>query len=34
VRWGYGNHQEMAKWEPDYWIDHPRELLLQASQLG
>jgi len=27
VRWGYGDHQEMARWEPDYWIDHPRELL-------
>ena len=27
VRWGYGNHQEMAQWEPDYWIDEPRQLL-------
>jgi HAD superfamily hydrolase (TIGR01509 family) len=27
VRWGYGNHREMAQWEPDYWIDSPRELL-------
>ena len=27
VKWGYGNPQEMAKWEPDYWIDEPRELL-------
>lgn len=27
VRWGYGNHQEMARWEPDYWIDQPRQLL-------
>jgi len=27
VRWGYGNFAEMAKWEPDYWIDDPRELL-------
>lgn len=27
VRWGYGDHQEMARWEPDYWIDEPRELL-------
>jgi phosphoglycolate phosphatase-like HAD superfamily hydrolase len=27
VRWGYGNHEEMAKWEPDYWIDEPRELV-------
>jgi HAD superfamily hydrolase (TIGR01509 family) len=27
VRWGYGNHEEMARWEPDYWIDAPRQLL-------
>jgi phosphoglycolate phosphatase len=27
VRWGYGDSQEMARWEPDYWIDDPRELL-------
>jgi phosphoglycolate phosphatase len=27
VRWGYGDHQEMARWEPDYWIDEPRQLL-------
>jgi len=27
VRWGYGNHDEMAQWEPDYWIDEPRELV-------
>jgi phosphoglycolate phosphatase-like HAD superfamily hydrolase len=33
VRWGYGNHQEMARWEPDYWIDEPRQLLVQAGKL-
>ena len=27
VRWGYGNQQEMARWQPDYWIDEPRQLL-------
>lgn len=27
VRWGYGDSQEMARWEPDYWIDDPRDLL-------
>ncbi|MGH9647810.1 MAG: HAD family hydrolase [Bryobacteraceae bacterium] len=32
VRWGYGNHEEMAKWQPDFWIDEPRQLLLQASK--
>ncbi|MFN7934900.1 MAG: HAD family hydrolase [Bryobacteraceae bacterium] len=21
VRWGYGNHEEMASYNPDYWID-------------
>ncbi len=26
VRWGYGNHEQMARWEPDYWIDEPGEL--------
>jgi len=27
VRWGYGDPHEMAKWEPDYWIDEPQQLL-------
>lgn len=27
VRWGYGNHAEMEALAPDYWIEHPRELL-------
>ena len=27
VRYGYGDHDAMAKWEPDYWIDDLRELL-------
>ena len=27
VKWGYGDPQEMAKWQPDYWIDEPRQLL-------
>lgn len=27
VRYGYGDPAEMAKWEPDYWIDDPRELI-------
>jgi HAD superfamily hydrolase (TIGR01509 family) len=26
VRYGYGDPAELAKWEPDYWIDHPRDL--------
>jgi HAD superfamily hydrolase (TIGR01509 family) len=27
VLWGYGQREDLAKWEPDYWITHPRELL-------
>jgi phosphoglycolate phosphatase len=27
VRYGYGDRQEMARWNPTFWIDHPRELL-------
>lgn len=26
VTWGYGRREEMARWEPDYWLDHPTEL--------
>ena len=26
VRWGYGDPEEMARWKPDYWVDHPAEL--------
>ena len=25
VLWGYGDREEMARWEPDYWIDDPAE---------
>jgi len=27
VRYGYGDPAELAKWEPDFWIDDPRDLL-------
>jgi HAD superfamily hydrolase (TIGR01509 family) len=27
VLWGYGKREELAKWEPDFWIAHPRELI-------
>ena len=27
VRYGYGNIEHMSRWEPDYWIDDPRQLL-------
>jgi len=26
VRYGYGDKEEMQRWEPDYWIDDLREL--------
>ncbi len=26
VTYGYGKHQELARWEPDYWIHDLREL--------
>lgn len=29
VRWGYGDLKEMARWEPDFWIDTPDQLLAQ-----
>ena len=28
VRYGYGDPAELARWEPDYWIDDPRELVV------
>jgi HAD superfamily hydrolase (TIGR01509 family) len=27
VRYGYGTVAELARWEPDYWIDDPRQML-------
>jgi phosphoglycolate phosphatase len=27
VRWGYGDHSAMARWDPDFWIDTPADLL-------
>jgi len=26
VLWGYGDREEMARREPDYWLENPREL--------
>jgi len=26
VRYGYGDPAELARWEPDYWIERPEEL--------
>jgi phosphoglycolate phosphatase len=27
VTWGYGKRDELALWQPTYWIDRPSELL-------
>ena len=27
VLYGYGNREEMARWQPDYWIEDIRQLL-------
>ena len=31
VRYGYGKPEELAKWEPDYWVSDLRELLPYTS---
>lgn len=30
VRWGYGDIEKMARYEPDFWVDHPSQLLAVA----
>ena len=30
VRYGYGHPDDLAKWQPDYWISDLRELLPRA----
>ncbi len=32
VLWGYGSREDMARWEPDYWVEHPGELIAQNSR--
>jgi phosphoglycolate phosphatase len=29
VLWGYGQREQMARWEPDYWVEHPSELFVE-----
>jgi phosphoglycolate phosphatase len=29
VLWGYGRREDMARWEPDYWVEHPDELRVE-----
>jgi phosphoglycolate phosphatase len=31
VKYGYGNPQELARWSPNYWIDHIEELVPQLQ---
>src|SRR5258708_3105981 len=31
VLWGYGKREDLAKWEPDYWVAHPSELCSGAN---
>lgn len=31
VRYGYGNPEALARWQPDYWIDSLTDLLPQTS---
>jgi phosphoglycolate phosphatase len=26
VLWGYGRREDMAPWQPDFWVEHPSEL--------
>lgn len=26
VTWGYGKREDLARWEPDYWIESPNQL--------
>jgi len=26
VLWGYGRREDMARWEPDYWVEQPGQL--------
>ncbi len=34
VRYGYGNPEDLARFEPDYWIDDLRELVSDGSELA
>ena len=34
VRYGYGSPADLARFEPDYWVDDPRELVSGPHQRG
>lgn len=29
VLWGYGRREDMARWEPDYWLEEPGDLRVE-----
>jgi phosphoglycolate phosphatase len=33
VTWGYGRREDLARCEPDYWVEHPSELAVESHQL-
>jgi HAD superfamily hydrolase (TIGR01509 family) len=30
ARWGYGDQDAMARWQPDYWLDEPGQLVAEC----
>jgi HAD superfamily hydrolase (TIGR01509 family) len=32
VLWGYGKREDLARCEPDYWVEHPSELAVEPRQ--
>jgi phosphoglycolate phosphatase len=32
VLWGYGKREDLERWAPDYWIEHPSQLAVQQCQ--
>ena len=32
VLWGYGRREEMARWQPDYWLERPAQLCVEPRQ--
>jgi HAD superfamily hydrolase (TIGR01509 family) len=31
VLWGYGRRDELARWQPDYWVSSPSQLCVKAA---
>ena len=32
VLWGYGRREDMARWQPDYWVERPGDLAVLTLQ--